>query len=120
MTSRPGPELEMLIGEDAFVRLAEAFGGTRLFVPTKTTARHEIAKAIGLDAARTMSARLAPDVVRVPLAREKRALHYRATGRSNAQIARSLGITESGVEKLFKRQPDAPTKGSAQLRLFRD
>lgn len=120
MTSRPGPELETLIGEAAFVRLAEAFGGTRLYIPTKMTARHEIARAIGLEAAKTLSTRLAPDVIAVPLAREQRALHYRAVGRSNAQIARSLGITESAVEKLFRRRPDAPAKGSVQLALFSD
>ena len=118
MTSRPGPELEALIGEAAFVRLAEAFGGTRLFVPVKMAAAHEIAKAIGLEAAKRLSARLAPDVIKVPLAREQRALHYRATGKSNAQIARALGITEGGVERLFQRRPDAPVKGSAQTDLF--
>jgi DNA-binding transcriptional regulator LsrR (DeoR family) len=117
MTSRPGPELATLIGEDAFVRLAEAFGGTRLYVPIGVTADHEIAKAVGLDAAKRLVERLAPDVVRVPLARELRARHYRAAGKSNAQIARKLGITESGVEKLFGRMPDPPAKGS-QLSLF--
>nr|WP_277924248.1 LuxR C-terminal-related transcriptional regulator [Sphingomonas sp. CROZ-RG-20F-R02-07] len=67
-----------------------------------------------------MSERLAPDVVRVPLAREQRALHYRAIGKSNAQIARALGITESAVDKLFRRRSDAPAKGSAQLGLSFD
>lgn len=117
MTTRPGPELEALIGEEALVRLAERFGGTRLFVPVKMTARHEIAQAIGVEKARLLSERLAPDVIRVPLAREPRARHYRARGMSNAQIARQLQITERGVEKLFQRLPDAPKKGS-QLTLF--
>lgn len=103
MTSRPGPELAELIGEDAMVRLAEAFGGTRLYVPQSIGAKHEIARAIGLDAARRLVERLAPDVVKVPLARELRARHYRAAGQSDRQIARRLGITESGVEKLFAR-----------------
>lgn len=117
MTSRPGPEIEELIGEEALVRLAEAFGGTRLFVPVKMTLRHEIAKAIGIDAARQLSERLAPDVIKVPLAREQRARHYRGQGLSNAAIARKLGMTESGVERLFARIPDAPEKGS-QLQLI--
>lgn len=118
MTSRPGPELERLIGEEALVRLAEAFGGTRLFVPVKMSSAHDIAKAVGIDAALKLSERLAPDVIRVPLAREARARHYRAAGRSNAQIARALGITESGVDKLFQRMPDVPRKGSGQLKLL--
>lgn len=103
MTSRAGPELQELIGEEALVRLAEAFGGTRLYVPQKITARHEIARAVGLEAAQRLVDRLAPDVVKVPLARELRARHYRAAQMSDRAIARRLGITESGVEKLFKR-----------------
>lgn len=118
MTTRAGPELEALIGTAALVRLAEAFGGTRLFIPTTMTASHPIAKAVGSEAAKVLTSRLAPDVVRVPLAREQRALHYRAIGDSNATIARKLCMTETGVEKLFKRRPDAPEKGSAQLPLI--
>lgn len=116
MTSRPGPELQTLIGVKAFVRLAEAFGGTRLYVPTSIDPNHEIVIAIGEDAARKLVERLAPDVIKVPLARELRARHYRANGQSNAQIARRLGITETGVERLFQRMPDKPVKGS-QLNL---
>lgn len=107
MTSRAGPELVELIGEEAMVRLAEAFGGTRLYVPQKISARHEIARAVGLEAAQRLVERLAPDVVKVPLARELRARHYRAALMSDRTIARRLGITESGVEKLFKRTREA-------------
>jgi DNA-binding transcriptional regulator LsrR (DeoR family) len=113
VTHRPGPELLELIGEAALVRLAEAFGGTRLFVPVKMTPEHEIAQAIGIEAARALSARLAPDYIKVPLARAHRARQYRAAGRSNAQIARALGITETGVEGLFRRMAQVPRKGSA-------
>lgn len=115
----PGPDLEALLGEAAFVALAEAFGGTRLYVPTNLTAKHEIAQAIGIEAARKLSSRLAPDQVRVPLAREQRARHYRAMGLSNAKIARKLGITESGVNRLFQRASSVPEKGSC-LPLFPD
>lgn len=104
MTSRPGPELETLIGEEALVRLAEAFGGTRLYIPLQISAAHDIAKAIGLEAARALSERLAPDYIRVPLAREQRARQYRERENlSNAQIARRLGIAEPSVNRLFKR-----------------
>ncbi len=118
MSAKPGPELVALIGEKALVRLAEAFGGTRLYVPANMPADHAIVRAIGVDAAGRLSERLAPDVVRVPLAKDLRARHYRAAGRSNAQIASALGMTETGVEKLFRRMPDAPKKGSDQLDLF--
>lgn len=113
MTSRPGPELQDLIGETAFVRLAEAFGGTRLYVPQSMGPDHAIVAAIGADAAAVLAERMAPDVIHVPLAREARARHYRGVdGLSNDRIALALGMTESGIRKLFKRMDDVPAKGS--------
>lgn len=111
-------DLKALLGEPAFVALAQAFGGTRLYVPNTINADHEIAQAIGLDAAGKLSRRYSPATIRVPLARVDRALHYRAANLSNAAIARKLGITETAVDKLFARRSDAPAKGSAQLTLF--
>lgn len=118
MRTRHAPDLVELIGEAAFVRLAEAFGGTRLYIPNKLGPDHEIVEAVGKDAAILLVERLAPDVIKVPLAREIRARHYRARNWSNAQIARALQITESGVEKLFRRVPD-DAKSSPQLDMFR-
>lgn len=111
-------QLINLIGERAFVALTEAFGGRRLYVPGVIAADHDIARAIGADAARHLSERVSPDVIRVPLARDIRARHYRASGLSNGAIATRLGITEPAVNKLFGRMSDVPEKGSAQLRLF--
>lgn len=111
-------ELIALMGEKAFVALTETFGGRRLYVPGIIQADHDIARAIGADAARHLSERVAPDVIRVPLARDIRARHYRAAGLSNGAIASKLGITEPAVNKLFARMDDVPAKGSAQLSLF--
>lgn len=113
-------QLIALMGEKAFVAFCEAFGGRRLYVPTVIGADHDIAKAIGADAARHLSERVSPDVIRVPLARDIRARHYRgALGLSNGAIASRLGITEPAVNKLFARMADAPVKGSAaQFQLF--
>jgi len=115
VTGRAGSELEALIGEVALVRLAEAFGGTRLYIPEKMSAAHEIAKAIGLEAAQAMVRQLGAGQLKVPLAREQRARQYRAAGWSNARIARALMITESGVEKLFRRVAE---RDDRQGRLF--
>lgn len=85
------------------VALAEAFGGTRLYVPVKMTERNRIAKAIGMDAALRLWEGIGVGTFRVPLAREVRVRHYRAKGLSTSKIARKLGITETGVSKLLKR-----------------
>ncbi|RUU46476.1 MAG: hypothetical protein EOQ98_19350 [Mesorhizobium sp.] len=108
-------ELLGLLGKDDFLRLVEAFGGTRLYVPRSgdTTA---IAKQLGIAAANRLGNRYSGTYLRVPLARDHRARHYRGLGHSNADIARRLGMTETGVDKLFSRMPGKPAKGSCDPR----
>jgi len=118
MSGGRADDLKTLLGTRAFVALAEAFGGTRLYVPQTIGSDHAIAQAVGEAPARRLSERFAPDTIRVPLAREDRAMQYRADGLSNAAIARRLGMTEPGVEQLFKRLDNPPAKGSSQLSLF--
>ncbi|WP_174279026.1 hypothetical protein [Sphingomonas bacterium] len=98
-----GGEIAATIGEDGLIALAAAFGGTRLYVPERISADHDIVRAIGADAAATLAARFALHTIRVPLAREQRAVRLRSQGASNAQIAVKLGMTETGVNKLFAR-----------------
>ncbi|WP_326523957.1 hypothetical protein [Sphingomonas sp.] len=92
-----------MIGELATIALAEAFGGTRLYIPMRQHPDCEIVHAIGIIAAQELSHRFAPDVIRVPLLRNMRAQHYRDTGLSHAKIAVRLGMTEAGVNRLFAR-----------------
>lgn len=113
MTERLSEDLLDLLGEASFVALAEAFGGTRLYIPQRLGADHAISEAIGSEKAEALARRYAPAVLRIPLARKIRARHYRAViGLSNARIASRLGMTETGVEGLFNRMDDAPVKGS--------
>lgn len=124
MTKRSahGLEAELLghIGEEAFIRLAEAFGGTRVSIPRadRLGPDHDLVHAVGHEAAVALSKPYAGIYIRVPLARERLARHYRLHGMSNAKIARKLRITETGVDKLFGRMPDKPAKGGEQLDLF--
>jgi len=96
-------ELIDVIGEQSTIELAEAFAGTRLYVPPSVSDDHAIALAIGPSAADAFCKFYSSGTVRVPLLRELRAKHYRAIGLSNARIAVRLGLTETGVEKLFQR-----------------
>ena len=95
--------LVALIGEVATIRLAEAYGGTRLYVPARLADDHPIASAVGMSAASVLSKAFASSSIRVPLARDLRAEHYRQEGLSHARIAVRLGLTEGGVQSLFKR-----------------
>jgi len=115
--------LREILGEEGFVLLCQELGGMRLYVPYKFRDDNDIVQAIGHDRAEQLSRALAPATIRVPLARRERALYYRGQGLSNPRIARRLGMTENGVQKLFDREeslPDRPDSGrsAGQLSLF--
>jgi DNA-binding NarL/FixJ family response regulator len=109
--------LGALLGLEALISLSEAFGGRRLYVPQDLGDEHPIARAIGAQPAARLVRRYSLAFIRVPLARELRARHYRARGLSNGDIASKLGITETGVDKLFARMERPPVKGSGQFSL---
>ena len=79
------------------------FAGTRLYVPARVKGDHAITRAIGWEAALSLSESYGGTTIRIPLGRELRAKHYRSQGASNARIAAYLGLTEGGVRNLFKR-----------------
>lgn len=117
MSEQLTQDLIAMLGDDGFVALTEAFGGRRLYVPRTIGSDHEIAAALGEKEASKLSGYYAGAQLRIPLARELRARHYRASGLSNGKIATKLGMTEGGVEKMFARMDSPPEKGSAQLTL---
>ncbi len=114
-------ELLALLGPDDFMRLVERHGGTRLYVPRGDGASG-LAEEIGAAAVEKLRSRRAGEWIRVPLAREWRARQYRLAGLSNSQIAVKLGLTETGVDKMFGRMQHKPAKGARpdprQLKLF--
>lgn len=98
-----GTQLLALIGEESAVRLAEHFGGIRLFVPSGEKATAIMGEKIGQEAAETLSREFPKMYIRVPLYRELRALHYRRQRLSLSKIARRLGIAETSVDKMLRR-----------------
>ncbi|RUW41502.1 winged helix-turn-helix transcriptional regulator [Mesorhizobium sp. M2A.F.Ca.ET.015.02.1.1] len=109
-----------MLGPAGLIRLAEQYGGTRLYIPASPE-RGKLVKDLGQEAAEKLSRRYGLDYISVPLMRELRAAHYRAAGMSNADIARKLGLSESAVNRLFQRMDNVPAKGSGdprQLKLF--
>lgn len=96
------PELIALLGEDDFIALAEARGGTRLYVPADPN-ESDLPDEIGMDATVRLSKEWPCGFIKVPLARQFRVIHYVKRGMSNRAIAQRFGMTESGVERLLKR-----------------
>jgi hypothetical protein len=108
-------ELMDALGEDGFLALTEAHGGVRLYVP-KDASGSQLSSEIGCDSAARLSKLFPGGYIRIPLAREFRARHYRSRGDSNAAIARRLGLTETGVDKLFSREPKTVGRGKKDPR----
>lgn len=113
--SRIISELISLLGEADFIRLSEEFGGIRLYVAENTNSS-QIVDKMGNQIAARLAEHYLKNYLKVPLAHQLRARHYRATGMSNAQVARKLGMTESGVEKLFRREPAEYRRSKADAR----
>ena len=95
-------DLMSLLGEDDFFSLVEAHAGVRLYVPADPN-RSDLSETIGSAAAIRLAKSYPGGYIRVPLAREFRARRYVREEMSNRDIARRLGLTESGVERLLKR-----------------
>lgn len=98
----PAPQelagLVRLIGAAATFRLVELHGGTRLPVPREANQGVRLAREVGLDAARALSAEFGGLSVKVPLAKAWLAAIYRERdGLSYAALARRLRVTEGTV-----------------------
>lgn len=95
-------DLIELLGDDGFLALIEACPGWRLYIPDDLE-RSNLPELVGMDNAHRLCKRYRCTYIRVPVAKDVRALRYRHDGSTNRQIAVRLGMTETGVEKLFKR-----------------
>ena len=91
------------LGAIGALKLIEAFGGVRIYVPRKPPARSPLAHALGLADARRLAAAYGGDTIKVPLARAWRLRLYRDVGMSYAEIARKLGMTQEGVQMQLQR-----------------
>lgn len=116
-------DLQACLGMDGFVQLCQELGGLRIYVPYRLKDDSELVQVLGRELAEKFVRKFAPATIRVPLAKRVRALHFRAQGLSDPQIARKMKITESGVKSLFKCEWDLPErpgrdKRSPQLDLF--
>ncbi|WP_345935607.1 hypothetical protein [Tistrella arctica] len=98
-------DIAKIVGVDAALRLAEAHGGTRLYIPQDVQAGHELARVLGVQGAKLVcrsplggDTHAVPSAV--PLIRAIRARRLRAEGWSHGRIARELGITETHAGRL--------------------
>jgi len=92
-------EIADIIGEAAALRLAQARGGTRVYIPHDPTPGCVLAQIVGLDAAHKLARLYAGDRPEIPQAarlKNKRARILREDG-SQAAIARRVKCSERYV-----------------------
>lgn len=101
-------EIAGLIGPEAAMRLVDAYGGTRCYVPRRPAAKGPLAQAIGLDQARVLAENYGGEYLLVPtlfVARAKKRRIAEAHG-SAAQVARRYGVTERWVREVRNDEGD--------------
>jgi hypothetical protein len=112
---RPPVELAWLtdvIGADAALVMIERFGGTRLRIPVQPDKPTLLSEAVGIEAQAKLVAAFGGDRLRIPLLKWWRARIYRwEQGMSIPQIARKLGMVESGVQSLLRSSQAAQQLG---------
>lgn len=107
----------------AALKLARAFGGTKIYIPHRLPGGHALVDAAGRDAAEHLSSNYAGEILLVPLGpeadagRKRRAIRERlADGHSNQRIARDLNCHVRTVER--ERERLRGTDDDRQLRLL--
>lgn len=102
-------DLGQVIGADAVVRLCEALGGTRIYVPRTIGENHPLAAAIGMKAARSLAEHYYGTMLELPKAfhRRSRALELAKSGQLTAgQVALQTDYTERHVRRLLAAEDD--------------
>lgn len=102
-SSRLDVRLRAALGDDGFFSLLRAYSGTRLYIPMQRVADSDISAAITVEQADVLSRAFGGSYIRIPLCREFMLVQFAKKGYSNREIARSFGMTESGVESMKKR-----------------
>ncbi|OUS35521.1 hypothetical protein A9Q94_12395 [Rhodobacterales bacterium 56_14_T64] len=102
-TTQDKPYFEVL-GLDVTLRFIEAFAGIEIYISDNPQTHSSVVALLGYDKAKALtgiSDRLQP---RVPLAKNWRALAYKAQGLLTVQIARKLCVTDVAVRNFLRAE----------------
>jgi Mor family transcriptional regulator len=125
----PIDELVAAIGLPAALRLAEAFGGRRIYLPRPghIVASHALPAAIGIDAANALCAQWPSTYAAVPFCADRvREMRDRAVWRARAELtvrelAEKFQTTERTIYRILEAPPpgeDEAAAASTQPQLF--
>lgn len=96
-----------IVGAPAALKIAERWGGTRLYIPEQPGEDHDLSILIGIKAARALGEAYAGERIEIPKAdswgramRDRIILESRANGQSQASVARAHRLTERHVRNI--------------------
>jgi len=96
-----------IIGVPGALKVAERWGGVRLYIPMVPDEDHDLAKLIGIESASRLCEAYAGERIEIPKAdcwgraiKHKLILAARANGESQAKVARAHGYTERHVRNI--------------------
>lgn len=116
---RPPAELGWLtdvIGAGATLVMVETFGGTRVRVPLLPDKPTMLSAAVGMEAQAKLVAAFGGDRIKIPLCKWWRARIYRWDQKMTIQqIARRLGMGETGVQSLLRSVRPAQQLGAGPV-----
>lgn len=122
MTEAPPPPENLslyveVLGLDDTLRLIEARGGTKIWIPkgvgnSSNAAREKLEAEFGKQMARELIRTFGGDFVKVPLCHEWRTALYRHRGMSMAEIARQLNCHEETVSRRLSRRQGNTAQGA--------
>ncbi|GJD93387.1 hypothetical protein [Methylobacterium iners] len=109
-------------GVAAALKLAQAKGGTRIYVPRKISEGHWLAELLGMEAASAVRKLYAGENIAVPLGLSGALQNARRIARealdkgaSVSQAARAAGLTERSIYNLMSREERVRASGQRSL-----
>ena len=108
-----------IVGVPAALKVAERWGGTRLYIPEQPAEDHDLSILIGIEAARALGEAYAGERIEIPKAdcwgralKHQLILDARANGQSQAQVARAHGYTERHVRNIERGLEEDDNQGA--------
>lgn len=102
-------EIAQLVGDEAAAKLAEQYGGVRLYIPGKLTAKHPLRELLGQEIAQQLCGEFAGLAVEIPRGnmsqiarRNSLIMADRAAGMSQRELAIKYHLTERTIRKIDK------------------
>ncbi len=105
-------DLSEVIGLPAVETLVRQWGGRRLWIPCGAKKTHPISQALGMNAAKRLSARYGGDVIDIPKAksatardRNQELIRLYSDGVSVDVLAKEFGLTSRWIRGILSRSP---------------